>query len=254
MNTKNTELTPKEYFDYLKDKKNTITNDDLKNIYDNCLKLLNKYIITGQVKGALKLKFHLETIEKEMDIVNMGINTFVYRDDIEDYIDNVSNDIVKIIELENYEREIPDEIVEALALVKDKFSNFYIVFTDYTGKVQKQVEKERRDKDPILFGTFEDKRSGTIVERFYFIGDWEDEYCDLTLDKMVNEMKDVNKNINHTISTPKSFDELKEQLSKLEEISNTGAFRLNSSNIVEVKPNQKKGIFNKVKTFFDRTK
>ena len=96
----NTELTPKEYFDYIKNKKNTITSKDLEKIYDNCLKLLNKYIITGQVKGALKLKFHIETIEKEMEIVKLGINTFVYRDDIEDYIDNVANDTVKIIELE----------------------------------------------------------------------------------------------------------------------------------------------------------
>ena len=27
-----------------------------------------------------------------------------------------------------------------------------------------------------------------IYDRFYFIGDWEDEYCDLTLTKMVQEM------------------------------------------------------------------
>lgn len=244
----NTELTPKEYFDFLKEKKNTITDLDLQNIYNNCLTLLNKYVVTGQVKGALKLKFHLETIEKEMDIVKSGINTFVYRDDIEYYIDNIADDIVKIIELENYEREIPDEIVEALATVKDKFSNFYVVFTDYTGQVERQVEKERRDKDPILFGTFEDKTSGTIIERFYFIGDWEDEYCDLTLDKMVTEMKNANKNISHSIATPKSFEELKVQLSALEESTRQGTFRFNSENIIDSKP-QKESFFKKVKTF-----
>lgn len=250
----NTELTPKEYFDYIKNKKNTITSKDLEKIYDNCLKLLNKYIITGQVKGALKLKFHIETIEKEMEIVKLGINTFVYRDDIEDYIDNVANDTVKIIELENFEREIPDEVVETLAAVKDKFSNFYVVFTDYTGKVEKQVAKERRDKDPILFGTFEDRQSGTIVERFYFIGDWEDEYCDLTLDKMVNEMRKVDKNISHTISTPKTYEELKEQLAILEETNKNGMFRINSNNIVNTQTPKKKGILGKVKTFLSKGK
>ena len=31
----------------------------------------------------------------------------------------------------------------------------YILFTDYTGKEQRKVAKERREKDPILFGALE---------------------------------------------------------------------------------------------------
>jgi hypothetical protein len=112
------ELTPKEYFDMLKDKKNTVTDKDLLEVYDNCLILLNKYKTTGQIKGMKKLIFHLETIEKEREIVKMGVDTFIYRDDIEEYIDNVASDAVKIIELENYEREIPDEIVKVIDRVK----------------------------------------------------------------------------------------------------------------------------------------
>lgn len=240
----NKEFSPKEYFDYIKDKKNKITNGDLNKVYDNCLKLLNKYVVTGQVKGALKLKFHLETLEKEIEVVNLGIDTFVYRDDIEDYIDNVANDVVKIIELENYEREIPDDIIEALTMVKDKFSRFYVVFTDYTGKAEKQVEKERRERDPILFGTFEDENTGTVVERFYYIGDWEDEYCDLTLDKMLGEMELVGKTIDKNISTPKTLEELKDQLISLEEINN------NKFRAVAITNIKRENIFSKVKTFF----
>lgn len=245
----NKQFTPTEYFEYIKEKKNKINNNDLKNIYDNCLKLLNKYVVTGQVKGALKLKFHLETLEKEKEVVKLGIDTFVYKDDIEDYIDNVSNDVVKIIELENYEREIPDEIVEALEKVKDKFTRFYVVFTDYTGNVEKQVEKERREKDPILFGTFEDKKSDTLVERFYYIGDWVDEYCDLTLDKMVCEMKKENKDILRNVSTPKTLDELKGQLEVLEEKNNRFRMERNFT-IISDNNEKKKGMFQKVKTFF----
>ena len=38
-----------------------------------------------------KLMFHLECIEKEREIVKMGINTFIYRDDIEElfYFDGI---------------------------------------------------------------------------------------------------------------------------------------------------------------------
>lgn len=98
------ELTPQQYFNEIKERKHNITDDELVKVYDNCLELLNKYKITGQKKGMKKLMFHLECIEKEREIVKMGINTFIYRDDIEEYIDSVAKDTVKIIELENYER------------------------------------------------------------------------------------------------------------------------------------------------------
>ena len=55
-------------------------------------------------------------------------------------------------------------------------------------------------------------------ERFYFIGDWVDEYCDLTLDKMVAEVKEVSqKNILHPIKTPEDIEELKKQVDGLED-------------------------------------
>ena len=233
------ELSPSEYFEQVKERKNHITDEDLRKVYDNCLELLNKYKITGQKKGMKKLMFHLECIEKEREIVKMGINTFIYRDDIEEYIDNVAKDTVKIIELENYEREIPDEIVNLIAEVKDKFDQLYVVFTDYTGKVERQIKKERREKDPILFGTFQNQADRTVIDRFYYLGDWEDEYCDLTLDKMVNETEKTGKrNIIKTISTPKDIEELKEQLNSL----------VKDNTRFVIQNNQKKSLFSKIKT------
>lgn len=235
------QLTPQQYFEQVKERKHNITDEELVKVYDNCLELLNKYKITGQKKGMRKLMFHLECIEKEREIVKMGINTFIYRDDIEEYIDTVAKDTVKIIELENYEREIPDEIVEVIAATKDKFDQLYVVFTDYTGKVERQIEKERRDKDPILFGTFQNQSNRTVIDRFYYLGDWEDEYCDLTLDKMVNETEKVGKrNIVKTISTPSDIEELKEQLGGLSEI--------NGNFIISDSTPQKKTFFQNIKS------
>lgn len=213
----NKEITPSEYFNLVKDKKNQIDDAELVRIYDNCLVLLNKYEKTGQIDGMKKLIFHLETIEKEREIIRLGVDTFVYRDDIEEFIDTVTNDVVKLIELERYQREIPDEVVSKLEKVRDKFDQFYVVFTDYTGKIERKIEKKRREKDPILFGTFQDKQSDTVIDRFYFIGDWIDEHCDLTLDKMVNEMRQqLNKEIKRAIDTPKDIKKLKKQLSRVE--------------------------------------
>lgn len=240
------ELTAQQYFDMVKDKKTKITDSDLLKVYDNAELLLKKAMITKQVSAAKKLVFHLETIEKERELVKLGIDTFVYKDDIEEFIDTVAKNTVKIIEVERYEREIPDDIVEVIAKTSHLFDKLYVVFTDYTGKVEKKALEERKEKDPILFGTFQDKKNRVIIDRFYFLGDWEDEYCDLTLDKMVSEMKSVaNKDVINKIATPGSLDEIKEQLNKLD--SSGDRFRFNNNREVV-----KKGFFSKVRTAFKK--
>lgn len=248
MNINNIEekkLSPQEYFNIVKGRKQYITDKQLAEVYDNCLELLNKYKITGQIKGMEKLLFHLNCIDKEREIVKMGINTFVYRDDIEYFISEVASEVVKIIDLENYEREIPDEIVEIISKVKDKFDQLYIVFTDYTGRVERQVAEERRRKDPILFGTFQNGKTRSVIDRFYYLGDWVDEYCDLTLDKMVNETKRVGqRNIVHTIKTPDDIEELKNQLAALQKTDN-------GFMVIEKK---KSSFFDKISTFLSGKK
>lgn len=240
------ELSPQEYFDIVKERKQHITDEQLRAVYNNCLELLSKYKITGQTAGIKKLLFHLECIEKEREIVKIGVDTFVYRDDIEFYISEVASDVVKIIDIENYEREIPDEIVEIIGRVKDKFDQLYVVFTDYTGKVERQIEAERRRKDPILFGTFLDEKTRSVIDRFYYLGDWVDEYCDLTLDKMVNETKNLGRrDIIRSIKTPEDIQELKEQLKSLTPREDTF--------VIEAEK-KKTGFFDNVKTFFSRKK
>ena len=214
------ELNANEYFNYLKKKKQSITDEDLKNLYNGYLSLVEKYSITGQKRVIEKLRFLADNIEKERQIVELGINSFVYRDDVENYIDNIAKNVVKIIELENYPRDIPDHIVEVIAKTKDIFDKMYVVFTDYTGKVEREIEKERREKDPILFGTFQTQRqdgrlSGIILnDRFYFLGDWEDEYCDLTMDKF---LKEIGQEKLQKIGIPKNAEEIKEELNRLDD-------------------------------------
>lgn len=181
-------ITPSQYFDYIKEAKNVITTDALKNSYDTFIALAKKYQRLGQVESMKKLCFLADVLTKEEKLIEMGVNTFIYKDVIEDYIENVADKTVKIVELSRYMREVPDELVEVIERTKDFFDEFYVIFTDYTGKEERKVEKERRDKDPILFGVF--KNSSNVADRFYFLGDWVDEYCDLTLDKLIEEYTD----------------------------------------------------------------
>lgn len=232
------ELNATQYFNYLKEKKQTVTDKDLKDLYNGYLLLVEKYSITGQKRVIEKLRFLADNIEKEMQVVGLGINSFVYRDDIEDYIDNISKNVVKIIELENYPRDIPDNIVQVIAKTKDIFDKMYVVFTDYTGKAEKEVAKERREKDPMLFGTFQkprtDTQNGGVVlnDRFYFLGDWEDEYCDLTMDKFLQE---AGKEKLQTVVIPTNTDEIKEELERLDD----NLRRLNDKEFNNLKRNKK---------------
>ena len=148
--------------------------------------------------------------------------------------------------MEKYPRSIPDEVVEKIQLLREKdiFDRFYVVFTDYTGEVEKQVEVEKRRKDPIIFGAFEQRLEGVwdILDRFYYIADWEDEYCDLTLAKMVDAMSKKKKDIIHETSIKQaSIEEVRQYVNSLQEAEN---------NRFTLRP-KKKSFFQKVKTCWE---
>lgn len=205
-------MTPYEYFQNVKDSIKSMNDDDLTKMYTAASTLMEKYQVFGQEKAEKRLAFHIKTILKEHDLLQLGINKFVYKDDITNYIDVISKKPVKIIEMRNFPREIPDDMIDVVTKTKGIFDEYYVLFTDYSeGELVKEVEKER---DPILFGGFCTKNRDIVSDRFYYLGDWVDEYCDLTLDKLI---KETSKDIVKTISIPTNKDKLISQLNAYEE-------------------------------------
>lgn len=244
--TKKEPVDPRFYFDQLKCKKQHNSDTQLDVIYSNCMLLMEKYNRTGQIDAMKKLLFHLDTIEKERKAIAAGIDVFVYLEDIKNYISQVGDKVVKIIELDRYEREVPDDVVAKYEKVKDLFTRFIVVFTDYTSQHLDKAKKERKERDPILFGMFQakDGRDTVTAERCYFIGDWEDEYCDLTLDKLVSEMRpDLREKGEPTVfqlHDPASLDEIRAKLKALEEEKNKGrmsGFVVNNLNVFQTSTN-----------------
>lgn len=247
-----------ECFRRIKESQMNASDEMLDEVYNTCLALLAKYKKTGQVRAIRKLLYHVKCIDREREVVRAGVTKFVYRSDIEDYIDNVSKDDVKIIELKNYERDIPNEIVEVVERVGKYFDNLYVLFTDYTGKVERQIKKEERTKDPILFGVFRNNETRTVIERFYYLGDWEDEYCSLTLDKMVGEMNEADRHkIVHSCELPSDIEELKIQLENMVQANDKedAEFAIVDRRTYEKGKNQKhKKFFNNIRTIFSKGK
>lgn len=79
----------------------------------------------------------------------------------------------------NFTRHIPDDVLEKKQRCDELgiFDNYAVLHYDPDGKSWAETHQEREArKDPILFGLLDGKR------RLYFVADWVDEYCDLTLD------------------------------------------------------------------------
>lgn len=95
----NTIVSPAEYFEQVKSRKRTMTADGLSQLYENCLALLEEYQRSGQIAAQKKLLFHIDNITREKKLLDLGIDTFVYKSDVDDFIHMVDNKVVKIVEL-----------------------------------------------------------------------------------------------------------------------------------------------------------
>lgn len=101
--------------------------------------------------------------------------------------------------IKNFSRPIPKEVKEK-KLEADSlhvFDNYVVLYYDPEGKVYKPTQAERekerqRKADPILFGVIANNRC------LYYIADWVDDYCDLTLDKFLEVSGILESNIKIT--------------------------------------------------------
>lgn len=239
------ELDPELYFKDIKERIKTNKDEDFKKLHDVLKVQMDKAFKLKQNKLLQKLLFTYDVLEKEKKAYDLGIRTFVYRTDVDYYIKEVEKNVVKIIDLKGYPREIPDEVAEIVAkLNKEKiFDEYYVVFTDYTGEVESQVKEERRRKDPILFGIFKTEAYGRqLHDRFYYIADWEDEFCDLTLVKMVDAMAAKGKQIERPVYLENVSEEtVRDYVNSLIDRNN----RLE----LQLKSKKKKSFFDKINIF-----
>lgn len=85
----------------------------------------------------------------------------------------------------NFVRPIPDSVAERKRQADDLcvFDNYVVLHYDPSQKAfALTVAEEEAKKDPILFGVIRD------VRKLYFIGDWKDAECDLTMDEISSVM------------------------------------------------------------------
>lgn len=201
-------IEPSVYFQQLKEKLTPVQYDELEKgllYYAEQIKLAEG---NGQESLLSSLRFGANTILKEIELLSIGIDTYILRDDLDKTVQLIEpKGSVKVIELERFPRIIPPEPSAEIARVRELgiFDKFCVVFTDFTGKDYATPEEKKiieRNKDPIVFGYFQNNEVSYIdlSTRFYFITDWEDEFCDLTLDKLSKIMIDKQVTTNPTFT------------------------------------------------------
>ncbi len=237
---KEMQLNPDEAFAKMKNLKQTTNIEELKKIIDYTTHLLNKARITKQQTVTTKLLAHYLLLQREMKILKAGYEVYVHSEDIKTLINCTKDRVIKAICLSDYVREVPDEAVVHIEATKDIFTDFIVVYTDYTGKEEKRIVKEERKKDPILFGSFMDASSDVLLNRLYYLCDWEDEYCDLTLDKLVDVFQKNNMDSPlKYIHIPVDVEEIKKEINEMSETNRLPEFSYKQ----KVKP---KSIFRRI--------
>jgi len=234
----------------------------------NLLLAINSSFESGQARLLEKSLFLYECIEKERYLLSIGINKYINSEHIdillENLNDNVSNDkMIFLCDLDEFPRIIPKDIVKKIKKIKEKkiFDAYYVLYTDYT-KRAKDIAKgntTNKSKDPILFGVFtkmsKDKNVSFLNEKMYVIADWVDEYCDLTLDKLMSISPD---SVHSIYGDEDSLNKIeKEDLERLEEtqVGKEILDTIKKSNkdlIIQKSLVKNKTLFDKLKNFLKR--
>lgn len=92
---------------------------------------------------------------------------------------------LKLSYLKNFSRPIPQDVIDKITKMNELevFDNYVILYYDPDGKIYKETaNEEAKRRDPIIFGVIAGSK------KLYYIADWIDEYCDLTLDAFVDAL------------------------------------------------------------------
>jgi hypothetical protein len=202
---------PKEpYFDVnkffvdIKDSFRRDTGDTIEKQKDRIIGIYHQAVSMHQTALAQRLEQEAVRIAMEMKLIENGFPIFVEEEDIVKFCKDHSASKMKLDWIKNFARPIPGDVAEemAKAVASGLFENYVVMHYDPEGsgtlatREEQEKEMERR-RDPILFGVM------SCSTRLYFIGDWEDEYCDLRLSDIIGEDERV---YNHVLTSSKMID------------------------------------------------
>lgn len=177
-------ISIRDYFTNLSDSFNELT--PLAEIGEHYEKAILQADKLGQKSLVEKLKDLLDVVRGEAHLIQMGLTLYVTNEQVCDFYETVGEDKdLKLTWIEHFVKVIPNDIVEIKSNIDKRgvFDNYAILHYDPTGSAtsltKEQIEVK---KDPILFGLIKNSK------RLYYIGDWVDDYCNLTIEGMFEKL------------------------------------------------------------------
>ena len=188
----------KSIFDFFNDfdhKLKTITfRKDISQYYEKALKQAMELHQTALVD---KLKSLIEIYKFEVVLYENDLRKYLTEEQIVKFYKNHAKEdkALKLTWIKNFTRVIPQDIYKIKKRVDEMnvFDNYVILHYDPKDISEDETKEEKElRRDPILFGVIKDSR------KLYYIADWKDEYCDLTLDVLLNDIGEKAFKINKT--------------------------------------------------------
>jgi hypothetical protein len=177
-------ITIRDFFINLADHFNELT--PIADIADHYEKAIKQARTLGQWSLAEQLEDKLDVVRSEAHLIQMGITKYVTNEQVCDFYENIGEDKnLKLTWIEHFVKIIPNDIIGVKEKIDKRglFDNYVILHYDPNNDATSLTKEETETKkDPILFGVIKNSK------RLYYVGDWVDEYCDLTLDRMFEKL------------------------------------------------------------------
>ena len=173
-------MSVREFFESVKNSTEELVIVDSR--ADGYEKLLREAKESGQEALVERLISGMAAIRSEAQLIAMGATKYVTEDTIVRF-SSLSQKGLRLDWIRNFTRAIPSEVLEKKRAADERevFDNYVVLHYDPQNRGVAPTKAEiAAKKDPILFGLMEGRR------RLYYVGDWVDEYCDLTLDKIAD--------------------------------------------------------------------
>ena len=146
------------------------------------LKQIHNAVTVGQTSLVEDLLRGLVTNKYESVLFAEGLYYIVNEEQMVNFVSKCEKGI-KLDYVKNFTRPMPQDVVDKIAKINqlEVFDNYVVLYYDPDGKIYKETAREEaKRKDPIIFGVI----AGS--NKLYYVADWVDEYCDLTLEAFVD--------------------------------------------------------------------
>lgn len=176
-------ISPQLYFKYVKSKLKTIERFKLDRRLAKIEAAFMKAAENGQTMMAQKILNGLSRLTRESLMYAKGLKFYIEADVLSKHKRNIRGGHISDTPLEEFTRVIPEDVLEKKKAVEGLFDSF-VIYHYWNEKAvdakEMAPEEKAKMRDPILFGRI--KESNCL----YFIADWEDEFCTLTFDEIID--------------------------------------------------------------------